>query len=201
MSTDPTVFIVEDDEAVSSALQLLFESVKLNVETFPDGHTYLEKHDPKRHGCLIIDMRMPGMSGLELQEQLNKRGNPLSTIFISGHADIPMAVRAIKAGALDFVTKPFHSQSLLELVQKAILQDTQRKEVLPLTEITKRYEQLTQREREVMKLVVEGKLNKQIADTLSIAASTVEIHRAHVMQKMQVRSVAALVKLSLSLEV
>lgn len=130
MSEKATIFIIEDDETVSKALSLLFTSIQLNVESFPDGPSYLKKHDPKKFGCLLVDVRMPKMSGLELQAELIKLNNPIPIIFISGHADVPMAVRAIRAGAVDFITKPFHNQALIALVQKA-LRDLEYKRKVP----------------------------------------------------------------------
>jgi len=200
---DPTVFIVEDELAIGKLLQHLFESVQLNTELYPDGQTYLERHDNDRRGCILTDIRMPRLSGLELQEQLISRENVLPIIFMSGHGDISMAVRAMKLGAFDFITKPFHNQSLLEIVQKAIqLSMAQKKQnsVSQSDYIQHKFEKLTPRENEVLKLIIDGKLNKQIAYMLSISISTVEMHRANIMRKMKVKTLADLIKLSLRLD-
>lgn len=198
--TDPTVFVIEDDPAIADAIRWLLNTVGLNVELFSNGQTYLDIHDTTRRGCLVIDVRMPGMSGLELQERLVQRNNPIPIIIITGHGDIPMAVRAMQAGAFNFITKPFNDQTLLDEVQKAIAVSINQIEAPDPAESYHCYIQLTPREREVMKMVVNGKLNKQIAHELNIAISTVESHRAHVMEKMQANSLAQLVKIYLTLE-
>jgi len=196
----PTVFVIDDDQALCQSLRWLLESVGLQVETYNSGTSFLEKYDAERRGCLLIDIRMPGMSGLELQEQLISRHNLIPIIFITGHGDVPMAVRAMKAGAVDFITKPFNDQLLLELIQKAIAQDLNRPDIHQQRQYAERMGQLTTRELEIMKLVVNGKLNKVIAHELGISIKTVELHRAHVMQKMQVKSLAELVKIHSLLE-
>jgi two-component system response regulator FixJ len=200
---DPTVFIVEDELAIGKILLHLFESVQLHAELFSDGQVFLEKYDANRRGCILTDIRMPRLSGLELQEQLVLRDNLLPIVFMSGHGDISMAVRAMKSGAFDFITKPFHNQTLLDIVQKAIqlnmTEKSQENSVL-IDDIHHRFAQLTPRENEVLKLITEGKLNKQIAYMLSISISTVEMHRANIMKKMKVKTLADLIKLSIKFE-
>jgi len=202
---DPTVFVVDDDQALCQSLSWLLESVGLNVETYVSGQAYLDNYEPNRKGCLLIDIRMKGMSGFELQEKLNLLGNRIPIVMITGHGDIPMAVRAMKTGAVDFITKPFNDQLLLDLIQKVLAEDAQRQQMTQVSdsnrsEIFERYTSLTTREKEIMERVVDGKLNKQIAYELGISMKTVELHRAHVMQKMQVKSLAELVKVCLQLE-
>ena len=203
-----TVYVVDDDAALCQSLSWLLESVGLPVETFNSAQAYLEKYNVKQRGCLLLDIRMKGMSGFELQEKLISLGNRLPIIMITGHGDIPMAVRAMKAGAVDFITKPFNDQLLLDLVQRVLAEEIERKEEADVTvtsnannpELLERYASLTAREREIMERVVDGKLNKQIAYELGISMKTVELHRAHVMQKMQVKSLAELVKACMQLE-
>jgi two-component system response regulator FixJ len=191
----PTIFIVDDDLDMCKSLKWLLESLKLKVEIYHSGAEYLEAYDPRRRGCLLIDMRMPGMSGLQLLEQLNLRRNPIPVIIISGHGDIPLAVRAMKTGAVDFISKPFNEQLLLERVQELVEKDMHRHPYVDQSPLYIKYlESLTRREREIMGHVVRGKLNKQIADTLGISMKTVEQHRANVMEKMHVASLAELIK-------
>lgn len=192
---EPTVFIVEDDQAVADALCCLFNSIDLRVAHYPDAHQFLTQFDPQRKGCLLLDVRMPGMSGLDLQERLKQQNNSLPIIFITGHGDIAMAVRAMKAGAFDFITKPFNNQLLLEQVQRAIALNERNN----ATRLNKsKLELLTPREKQVLTLVANGKVNKQIANELAIAVSTVELHRSNLMKKLQARTVADLIKLYLS---
>lgn len=161
---------------------------------------FLAKFDPDQHGCVVLDIRMPQMSGLEIQQQLNRSGALLPVIFITGHGDIPMAVQAMKDGAFDFLTKPFRDQDLLDRINTALKQDAENRAVIELhADLKRRAESLTAREREVMALVVDGKANKVIAIDLSLSERTVEIHRANVMEKMGARSVAHLVKMHLTL--
>ncbi len=193
---DPTVFIVDDDAAVRDSLRFLLRSVGLRSETFSSAIDFLEDHDPKRPGCLILDVRMPGMSGLELHERLRAVGSILPIIFLTAHGDVPMAVEAVKAGAVDFLQKPFRDQDLLDRIQEAINANAQaRKESTDRDEIRSRIESLTPREREVMELVVAGKANKVIALNLGVSQRTVEIHRARVMKKMRARSLSGLVQM------
>jgi two-component system response regulator FixJ len=195
--SEPTVFVVDDDPALCNAVQWLLQSINLNVEIFYNGQTYLDTYDPKRYGCLLLDIRMPIMSGFELLDRLNKLGNRLPIIFITGHGDVPMAVRAMQEGAIDFVLKPFNDQILLEKIQKAIEADKQRKEHFQDPEIQQRLSKLTARELEVMNFIVDGKLSKQIAFALKISESTVDFHRSNLMRKLQVKSIADLVKIHL----
>ncbi|MET0105503.1 MAG: response regulator transcription factor [Sedimenticola sp.] len=201
MSSEMTVFIVDDDQEVRDALQLLMESVGLNVETFGSAQEYLDQFDPGRPGCLVLDIRMPGMSGLDLQARLAAENIHPPIVIITGHGDVPMAVRAVQAGAVDFVQKPFNDQQLLDSVHRAIEQDAvQRGEVSKLLEIRDRLDKLTPREREVMELVIAGKRNKVIAADLSISQSTVEAHRAKVMEKMEADTLSSLMRMMLTLE-
>lgn len=197
ISTKPTVFIIDDDPIICQAISWLLESVHLPSETFADAESYLAAHDASRLGCLLIDVRMPGISGLELQQRLNELHNPLPILMISGHGDVPMAVRAMQAGARDFILKPFNDQVLLEKIQAAIAQDSKREKHEPAQAIVERFTLLTPREQQVMNEVVAGKLNKQIAATLAISISTVELHRAKIMRKLQVKTLAELVKIVL----
>lgn len=195
---EPTVFIVDDDASVRDSLEYLFQSVGLRAEKFASAAEFLGSYDPGSPGCLVLDVRMPGMSGLELQEELAARASTLPIIFVTAHGDVPMAVRAVKDGAVDFLIKPFRDQELLDKVQQAVQQDAQTREQLENRgEIVERIASLTPREREVMHMVVDGKANKVIAIDLGISQRTVEIHRARVMEKMQATSVAQLVQLVL----
>ena len=197
MDREPTVFVIDNDQAVLEGLSLLIKSVGLNVETFSSAQQFLDVLDPSRPGCLVLDVRMPGMSGLELQETLHRRHVKIPIIMISGHGDVPMAVQTVKMGAIDFIEKPFRDQVLLERIQKAILKDSEtRQEQDELNALTARMDHLTVRERQVMNLVVAGKANKVIALDLGIKQKTVEFHRARVMEKMQAESVADLVKMA-----
>lgn len=194
--SEATVFIVDDDAAMLKSLTLLIKSINLNVETYLSATDFLDNYDPARPGCLVLDIRMPGMSGLELQEALDKRDAIIPTIVITGHADVPVAVQAMKRGAVDFLEKPFSDQVLLDQVGRAVAMDAEiRKERTIREAVKQRIELLTPREREVMNLVISGKLNKVIAQELGLSQKTVEFHRARVMKKMMVDSVAELVML------
>ncbi len=194
----PTVFLVDDDQAVRESLRWLIESVGLNVATYDSAQAFLENYYPGRAGCLVLDLRMPGMSGLELQEKLVAQGSQLPIIIITGHGDVPMAVRAMKAGAVDFVQKPFHDQELLDRIHEALEQNARTRQAMAeRTKITARLAHLTPRELEVMDGVVAGKSNKVIAAELGISGKTVEVHRAKIMEKMQAKSLAELVQLTL----
>lgn len=196
----PTVFVIDDDEAVRSSLKLLLRSVKLPVVTYASAQEFLPKYSPDQPGCLIVDVRMPGMSGLELQEQLNLRGAMIPVIFITGHGDISMAVEAMRHGAFDFLPKPFRDQDLLDRVQKALDKDSRNRRQIAQTErIRELYETLTPREREVLDLVTSGKPNKIMAADLGVSQRTIEIHRARVMEKMHANSLAQLVRMVLDL--
>ncbi len=198
ISEEPTVFIIDDDDEVRSALALLMESVGMPVETFESAQAFSQQFDPLRSGCLVLDVRMKGMSGLDLQEHLSKEAIYPPIIIITGHGDVPMAVRAVKAGAIDFIEKPFNDQILLDSIHRAIEQDAQRRgKAMQLAEIEKRLERLTPREREILNQVVSGKRNKTIAFDLEISQSTVEAHRSKVMEKMQARSLSDLMRMML----
>lgn len=201
MSDNATVFIVDDDAAVRDSLSFLMQSVGLKTESFDSADSFLKANPVSRAGCLLLDIRMPGMSGLELQGVLLEREIRLPVIFISGHADVPMAVRALKAGAFDFVEKPFNDQLLLDCVQRAIESDRQqRQNDAQLDEWRERMATLTPREREVMELVVDGAANKVISATLGVSLKTVEAHRARVMDKLQADSLSHLVRMSVVLK-
>lgn len=200
MSEQITVFIVDDDEEVRDSLKMLIESVGLETETFDSAQTYLEKFDPSRAGCLILDVRMKGMSGLTLQEQLSQEALYPPIIIITGHGDVQMAVRAVKAGASEFLEKPFNEQQLLDSIHVAIEKDAeQRGRASKLAEIQDKVDCLTEREKEVMELIVTGMQNKNIASELLISQSTVEAHRSKVMEKMEARTLSDLMRMIISL--
>jgi two-component system, LuxR family, response regulator FixJ len=191
----PTIFVVDDDHAIRQSLDVLIQSVGLRVETYASAQAFLEAYDPARPGCLVLDVRMPNMSGLELQTTLKERRIGLPVIIITGHGDVPIAVRAMKAGAMEFLEKPFSKQLLLEHIHEAIARDAcQRDERARCTLVEARLSQLSARERQVMDLVVGGKVNKEIAAELGVSKKTVDVHRSHVMEKMQADSVAELVE-------
>ena len=197
--SEPTVFIVDDDPSVLEGLSLLMKSVKLNVETYSSAQEFLDRYNPEKPGCLLADMRMPGISGLEIQEILSIRNILIPIIVITGYAEVTDAVQAMKNGAIDFIEKPFNSQYLLNQVHKGIAKDAQiRKERAQQQVGLARLALLTPREREVMDLVIAGKANKVIALELGLSMKTIEVHRAHMMKKMKVDSVAELVNLSIS---
>ena len=196
---EPTVFVVDDDQAVRDSLRWLVESVGLHVETFASVAEFQERYDPDRAGCVVLDVRMPGASGIELQERLAEQAIEIPVIIVTGHADVPTAVRAMKAGAVDFIEKPFNDQVLLDHIQRCIDQDGKRRDVRAReNEIVARYQQLTSRQRRVMELVAAGRSNKMVADDLGISFKTVEAHRAKVMEKMRAGSLAELVKMATS---
>ena len=195
-NADRTVFIVDDDAAVRDSLGLLLRSVGLASEAFASADEFLAAFDPARPGCLVLDVRMPGMSGLELQARLHERHASLPILFLTAHGDVEMAVMAVKAGAFDFVQKPFRDQDLLDKLQAALAQDTERRRRrADAADVQARIAALTPRERELLEAVVAGKADKEIAQDLGISPRTVEIHRAHVMQKMKADSVTDLVRL------
>lgn len=197
MSDDAIVFIVDDDEAVRQSTAWLIESIGLKVNTFVSADDFLENYN-NESGCIVMDVRMPGMSGLEAQEEMKNRGIALPLIFITGHGDVPMAVRALKRGAFDFIEKPFNDQLLLDAVQRGLKLNSEARESLIQNEsIDKRISSLTPREHEVMLRVTEGKPNKVIAHELNVSIKTVEVHRARMMEKMEASSVAELVKVTL----
>ena len=193
---EQTVLIVDDDEAIRDSLEILCRSVGLRSESYASATDFLEAYDPERAGCLVLDIRMPGMSGLQLQERLKELGSPPPIIFVTGHGDVPMAVQAIQAGAVDFIEKPFRDQDLLDRLQQVLDLDlVRRRERRLLQQTEERLKRLTTREKEVLDLVVAGKPNKVIAASLGISQRTVEIHRSHVMEKMEADSLAELVRL------
>jgi FixJ family two-component response regulator len=195
----PTVFVVDDDDAMRASLCWLIGSVDLNVEAYGSAAEFLASYD-QRPGCLVLDIRMPGMSGLELQSELKVRAIALPVIFITGHGDVPMALKAVRAGALDFFEKPFSHQELLDRIQEALSADAEaRRERAGLERIAARWKSLTAREKEVAHLLVGGAANRAIAEKLGISVRTVEVHRAHVMDKMKADSLASLVRMVLRL--
>ena len=194
---EPTVFVVDDDPAVLKSLSRLLRASQVNVVTFGSPQEFLQRYDPHTPGCLVLDVAMPGLNGLELQEALRVKGSAIPIIFLTGHGDIPMSVRAIKGGALDFLTKPVHDEDLLKAVEAALEKDRiERQSRAELDEIQERLATLTPREREVLIHVVSGQLNKQIAYDLGTVEKTIKVHRARVMEKMKVGSVAELVRLT-----
>ncbi len=197
--TASTVYIVDDDEAVRDSLRWLLEANNYRVRAFPSGESFLAEYDEKRPGVLIVDVRMPGMSGLELQEQLIARKSTMPIVFITGHGDVPWAVSTIKKGAIDFLEKPFDETDLREIVGRMFEQANER---LSQAQAQREHEamlaRLTAREQQVLERIVAGRLNKQIADDLGISIKTVEAHRANIMEKLQVTTVADLMKVALS---
>jgi len=197
----PTVFVVDDDEGVRNSLRFLLKSVGLQTQTLASASEFLDSYKPSQPGCLVLDVRMPGMSGLELQQQLNLRGAVIPVIFITGHGDIPMAVEAMQQGAFDFLQKPFRDQDLIDRIQRALERDNRNRAALDQhAKIRERLDSLTPREREVLALMTRGKPNKIMAAELGVSQRTVEIHRARVMEKSGAASLAQLVRMVMDLE-
>jgi len=196
----PTIYVVDDDDGMRRALDTLLSTVGYKTAVFSRPSEFLAQFKPEAHSCLVLDIRMPEMSGLEVQQQLNRRGSMLPVIFITGHGDVPMAVQAMKEGAFEFIQKPFRDQDLLDRINHALKQDADnRTNAARRSEVQHRLESLTPREKQVMNFIVDGSANKVIAIDLGLSERTVEIHRAKVMEKMGARSVAHLVKLHLTL--
>lgn len=198
MINEPTVFVVDDDQAMRNSLKWLIESVGMKVRTYESADEFLTNYYPGRAGCLLLDVRMPGMSGLELQAHLARREIQLPVIIITGHGDVGMAVKAMKSGAVDFIEKPFNDESLLGSIRNALeFGEKQRSLQSQRSEIAMRLAELTPREHEVMDMVTDGRSNKEIATALGVSAKTVEAHRARVMDKMRATSLAELVRMAL----
>ena len=196
-----TIFIVDDDEAIRDSLAVLLKTVDLNATTFSSGDEFLEAYDSGWEGCILLDIRMPGTSGMEVQKRLAESGCSIPVIFITGHGDIPMAVEAMHGGAFDFIQKPFRDQDLLDRIDQALTtSNEQEQQAARKKTVQNQLQTLTPREQEVMQLVVHGSANKVIAMDLGVSQRTVEIHRARVMEKMQARSLAELVRMALLIE-
>jgi RNA polymerase sigma factor (sigma-70 family) len=196
MNSAPIVFVVDDDPSVRSSLKFLLSTVGLQVESFDSADAFLRKNPPDTPSCLVLDVRLPGLSGLDFQRELAAKNIRIPIIFLTGHADIPMSVRAMKAGAVEFLTKPFRDQDLLDAVRVALERDRARREQdKDLLVLQRRFDSLTSREQEVISLVVSGMLNKQIADQLGTAESTVKVQRSRAMEKMRAESLVDLIRM------
>lgn len=202
MTGNPVVFVVDDDASVRSSLKFLLDTVGLQVETFDSAETFLRKRPPDRPSCLVLDVRLRGLSGLDFQRELAARNIQIPIVFITGHGDIPMSVRAMKAGAVEFLTKPFRDQDLLDAIRIALERDrAMRDQAKDVTELRQRFQSLSPREREVISMVVAGMLNKQIAGELGTAENTVKVHRSRAMEKMHAQSLVDLVRMMEKLRV
>ncbi|HEY4371315.1 MAG TPA: response regulator FixJ [Burkholderiales bacterium] len=196
MSAKPLIHIVDDDEAMRDSLAWLLDNERYAVHTYASGEDFLERYAPGRPACVILDIRMPGISGVEVHERLVRRGAATPVIFVTGHGDVPMAVEAIKRGAFDFIEKPFSETKLMAIIERALEDDEKRADETSVqSDVAQRLAKLSPREREVLDLVVAGKMNKTIADAMNISIKTVEAHRAKVMDKMGAKSLAELVQL------
>ena len=199
--TGPLVYVVDDEEAVGDSIAMLLRTVGLTARVYRDPRAFLDEYRPDQAGCLLLDVRMPQLGGLDVQRELIRRNVTLPVIFITGHGDVPMAVEAMRAGAVDFIQKPFNDDELIRRVQKALEQDAQERALLERhEEIERRWKELTPREREVATCIADGKANKVVAAELGISVRTAELHRARILQKMGVRSIAQLVKMLLGLQ-
>jgi FixJ family two-component response regulator len=197
VETKPVVFVIDDDPSVRAALAGLLRSVGLSAKLFASTQEFLQSDRDDVLGCIVLDVRLPGLSGLDLQRELAKSGSHLPIIFITGHGDIPMSVRAMKAGAIEFLTKPFRDQELLDAIHLGIERDRERRQDAGLVErLRERFASLTSRERQIMAHVVTGRLNKQIAGDLDLSEITVKVHRGHIMRKMGAKSFAELVRMA-----
>jgi two-component system, LuxR family, response regulator FixJ len=198
MNSNPTVFVVDDDQAMRNSLEWLIESIGMKVKTYSSAVEFLNSYYPGQAGCLLLDVRMPGMSGLELQIHLSRQDSRLPVVIITGHGDVAMAVKAMKSGAVDFIEKPFHDEELLASIRNALDHDQKQRSLQSQrAEIAARLAELTPREHEVMEMVTDGSANKEIASVLGVSAKTVEAHRARVMDKMRATSLAELVRMAL----
>ena len=201
MSEEQVVYIVDDDSDVRESLVILMETVGQAFKEYESAHAFLEDYHQGMRGCLVADIRMPRMSGLELQEKLIDAGSLLPIIFITGHGDISLAVKAMRRGALDFIRKPFHEQNLLDSINEALdIEDGKRKVQMDKQQLVARFDSLSQRELEVLELVAQGKMSKVVADDLGISERTVEAHRSHIMHKLGIHTVAQLIRLKIQIE-
>ena len=201
MSEEQVVYIVDDDSDVRESLVILMETVGQAFKEYESAHAFLEDYHEGMRGCLVADIRMPRMSGLELQEKLIDAGSLLPIIFITGHGDVSLAVKAMRRGALDFIRKPFHEQNLLDRINEALdIEDGKRKVQMDKQQLVARFDSLSQRELEVLELVAQGKMSKVVADDLGISERTVEAHRSHIMHKLGIHTVAQLIRLKIQIE-